>query len=240
MNTTLSRIAVVAALCVAALSGCATSNTVVAEVYSYGEWPSEIKTAGGTYAVERLPSQQANAAVQDQVENAARPAIEARGLRPAPPDQADVLVQVGARLMLQYTYDPFASSLYWQSDWMWYGRRAPYWGPYRYWGPYGGWGPYWGPSYTDFPDYVREAGLLFRDRRSQKVVYETRARYASRNDSELILPALFSAAMQDFPGPAISPRNVTVPLGGDAVAQVPPPQPGAPAPLAAPAPPAQR
>ena len=58
----------------------------------------------------------------------------------------------------------------------------------------------------------REVAVLIRDRRSQRIVYETRASYLNRWNSDAILGAMFEAAMKDFPTPALSPRTVVVNL----------------------------
>lgn len=188
----------------AALAGCASIDSVSVEVSSQGSWQADRKA--GSYAIERLPSQQANAAEQERVEAAAAPAIEAAGFVKAPFEQADYLVQVGARVFEVQRRDPYArSSFYWRSDWWLYrGHRPFFYGP----GFYGA-----GLGYVDdFPDYLRETAILIRDRRSQQIVYETRATQSSRWSSDALLPALFEASMKDFPLPALSPRSVTVAL----------------------------
>jgi cytochrome c-type biogenesis protein CcmH/NrfG len=81
----------------AALGGCAALNTVTSEVATYGDWPAV--RAPGRYAFERLPSQQAQPARQAELEAAAARALEAVGFTAAPSAaQADVIVQVGARI----------------------------------------------------------------------------------------------------------------------------------------------
>ncbi|HEY0584656.1 MAG TPA: DUF4136 domain-containing protein, partial [Pseudoduganella sp.] len=82
---------ILAALVVGSLlAGCASLNTLQAQVASYGTWPAQRKP--GTYAFERLPSQQARADAQQRLEDAARPAIEAAGFTAAAPGEApDVL-----------------------------------------------------------------------------------------------------------------------------------------------------
>jgi len=52
------------------LAGCAAVNQVWADVSSFGEWPGG--RAPGSYAFERLPSQQADAQRQQRLEDAAR------------------------------------------------------------------------------------------------------------------------------------------------------------------------
>lgn len=199
-RTALSAIAAAAAFPL--LSACAGLDTVDVEVVSQGSWPAERKP--GSYAIERLPSQQANAAEQERVEAAALGALQTAGFTPAPRDEAEVLIQLGARVFVTprggYPYP----SMYWRSDWWYHGGRWPYfWGP-----PYG-----YGLGYVeDFPDYQREVAVLIRDRRSQQIVYETRGSYTSRWRSDALLPALFEAVMKDFPHTARGSRIVTVAL----------------------------
>ncbi len=181
------------------LGGCAGLDTVAVDVSSQGAWTPDRKP--GSYAIERLPSQQANAAEQERIEAAAVPALQAAGFRAAPADQADYLVQVGARVFEVVRRDPFAHSLFWRHDWWHYGGYRPLF-----------YGPGLGYRGDDFPDYQRETAILIRDRRSQQIVYETRATQSSRWSSPALLPALFEASMKDFPLPAISPRSVTVAL----------------------------
>ena len=182
----------------AALAACSGINTASVEVQSQGVWPEG--RPPGTYAIERLPSQQAQAAEQDRIEAAALPALEAAGFRPAPREEADVLVQLGAQVFQVVRRDPFWPSMTWRNDWWFY--RGP-WPHFR--------GSSFGLAYQlDTPELQREVAVLIRDRRSQTFVYETRGVYTSRWTSDALLPALFQAAMKDFPTPATGPRTVTV------------------------------
>ena len=63
------------------LAACASLNTLQADVASYGNWPVERKP--GTYTFERLPSQEARADVQQRLEDAAHPALQAAGFTAA-------------------------------------------------------------------------------------------------------------------------------------------------------------
>jgi hypothetical protein len=63
-----------------------------------------------------------------------------------------------------------------------------------------------------------------RDRSSQQFVYETRAVIVSRWTSEALLPALFEAALKDFPQPALSPRSVTIVLPNNWCSRAPVPR----------------
>ena len=183
---------------VTALAGCSGITTVSVEVQSQGGWPEG--RSPGTYAIERLPSQQAQATEQDRIEAAALPALEAAGFRPAPREEADVLVQLGAQVFQVVRRDPFWPSMAWRNDWWFYRGHWPY-----------HWGSGFGLSYQlDMPELQREVAVLIRDRRTQAFVYETRGVYSSRWTSDALLPALFQAVMKDFPAAVTSPRTVTV------------------------------
>lgn len=89
----------------AALAGCAGPFTVSADVSSYGNWPADRKP--GSYAFDRLPSQQHNDEASKReamLEDAAKPALEKAGLKPAADAKtADLLITLGARIT---AYDP--------------------------------------------------------------------------------------------------------------------------------------
>lgn len=202
MKTWIGAAAVAAA---ALLAGCAGLNSVTADVSSYGSWPAE--RAPGTYAFDRLPSQQARAAETERLELAARPALEQAGFTPAAAGQApDVLVQVGARVTRaeQIIWD---DPLWWRGGWG-YWRNSPWYGP----------GPFWGPGYMDrVTRYEGEVAVLLRDRASGQPLFEARASLDSnRGLDDPTLAAMFSAALMDFPKTGVNPRRVVVPLAPDA------------------------
>ena len=185
---------------IAALAGCAGLSTVTSDVSSYGQWPAARKP--GTYAFERLPSQQAHPDQQARLEDAARGALEKAGFTPAADTKsADVSVQIGARVT-RYAYaawdDPF-----WFHGAYWRGR------------PWG-WGPRWGFSatyYVPSSEYEREVAVLLRDRNTGQPLYEARANSEGNYGANPeVLAAMFEAALQDFPMPAISPRRVSIPV----------------------------
>ena len=179
-------------------AGCSAISTVSVDVQSQGSWPEG--RSPGTFAIERLPSQQADAAEQERIEAAALPALVAVGFRQAPPGEADVLIQLGVRVFQVLRRDPFGASMAWRSDWWFHRGRWPY-------QP----GTGFGLSYEyDLPDQQREVAVLIRDRRSQQFLYEARGVYTSRWTSDALLPALFDAVLKDFPATALSPRTVTV------------------------------
>ena len=195
----------------AALAGCASLYNLDADVSSYSRWPAG--RAPSTYAFERLPSQQAQPQQTQMLEDAARPALDRAGLTAAPEGAVpDVTVQLGARI-IETDRSPF-------DDPFWYGGRGIWHRPFVYgryghpfWGP--GWhhGGMWDPS-LDFPTYEREVAILVRDKRTGEALYEARAESQGPTSGvTTILPAMFVAAMRDFPsGSAENPHRVTVEL----------------------------
>jgi hypothetical protein len=191
------RLASIAA--VGLLAGCAAMNSIDSDVYSYGTWPAG--RTPGTFAFERLPSQQADAERQAQLEAAARPALQQAGFTPAAEAKsADVTVQLGARIT-RYDRSPWDDPFWWR------------WGPYTHWRYPGWYYPPFGYPGGYSPQYDREVALLIRDRATGTPLYEARAvsdGYSAGGTP--VLAAMFEAAMKDFPTPAVSPRRVSVPL----------------------------
>jgi hypothetical protein len=177
------------------LAGCAAMNTLQAEIATYGEWPAG--QAAGSYAFDRLPSQQAQPEQTARLEDAARPALERAGFREAAPGQApQVLVQVASASSLA---DPvlWADPLWWHGGWG-YSRRV--------------WtSPWWAADVYYDRRYDRQVALLIRDAATGKPLYEARASSeGSTTGSDAIRAALFEAAMVDFPRTGPNPRQVSV------------------------------
>jgi hypothetical protein len=200
---------------VAVLAGCASLNSLDAQVSTFSRWPEG--RAPATYAFERLPSQAADPQASQMLEDSARGAVEGAGFVPAAEGAvADVSVQIGARITATER-SPF-------DDPYWYGAWGPY---YRGWG-YGRWGrlyagPHLGPypygrygawGYSDLPYYQREVAVLIRDKKSGEPLYESRASSDGNSSATLtVLPAMFSAALQDFPrGGSANPHRVRIEL----------------------------
>lgn len=206
------RLTSVAALAGAALlAGCAGINAVDTSVATFGAWPAEI--APGTYAFDRLPSQQANPQRQQSLENAAAQALAVAGFRPAAEGAApSVMIQIGARTE-RFEQSP------WDDPFWWGGPRRFGYGGWVGPGPWGPWGPYgfrrgiWAP-YPPQPDiYLHEVALLIRDASTGKALYETRAStdgYSSGGDR--LLAAMFDASLKDFPHTNDKAHNVRVML----------------------------
>ena len=198
----------VLALCTG-LSGCATRWVVDSDVRSF----SSLGTvpAGATYRFERLPSQQAGGAQQEQLEAMAGAALERVGLRR---DDANpkYTAQIGARVTAELS--PWADPWYYHGAWgPGYYRMRP-WG-YGAGGWYGrGWhgGGWYGTAFPPAnPWYAREVSIVLRELPSHRVVYETHARNEGPyTASGAVLPVMFQAALQGFPNPPAGERRVDI------------------------------
>ena len=203
----IARFAWVAAAAVG-LSACASMTTLQAQIASYGQWPAG--RAPGTYAFDRLPSQEAQPEIQRMLEDAAHRALSAAGFAAVPQGaKPDVLVQVGARVTRYDTgpwSDPFAYGG-WYGGWYgypgWY--RRPFVGPYPYY-------PYWAGYYGSWTYYDRQVALMMRDGASGEPLYEARARSDAYSNSSETLTAMFRAALADFPKSGSVPHSVSVPI----------------------------
>lgn len=190
------------------LGGCASLNQVSSDVVGYGAWPAG--RAPGSYVFDRLPSQQAELTLQQQLEDAARPALAHAGFAPAADAaRAEVNVQIAMR-----------NTRYERVDYAWPGPWYGPWGPAftvpgrRYPGFWGSpWGPaWWGPAYRA-PWYEREVSVIIRDRGGGQVLYEGHARSdGALSGGSALFDAMFRAALADFPQGNPSVRRVNVPL----------------------------
>ena len=208
----IQRLTSAAALASAALlAGCAALNSVDTSVATYGEWPAGVTP--GTYAFDRLPSQEKNPQRQLSLENAAAQALAIAGFRPAVDGaKPAVMVQIGARTE-RFEQAP------WDDPFWWGGPRRFGYGGWVGPGPWGPWGPYgyrrgmWAP-FPPQPDvYLHEVAILIRDANTGKALYETRASsdgYSSGGDR--LLAAMFDASMKDFPRTDDKAHNVRVEL----------------------------
>lgn len=211
------RLVALAALCGAALiAGCASLRSVDTSVATFGAWPAD--TAPGTYAFDRLPSQEKNLQRQQALENAAAQALAVAGFRPAADGaKPAVMIQIGARIE-RFEQAPWDDPFWWGGP-----RRFGYggWGaPYGAYGPWGPWGGYgglrrgvWAP-FPPQPDvYQREVALLIRDASTGKALYETRASSDGYSDGgDRVLAAMFDASLKDFPRTDDRAHNVRVEL----------------------------
>ena len=188
------------------LVACAALNQLAVEVSTFGAWPAQRQP--GTYAIDRLPSQQAQAdaagSAEPLIESAARAALERAGFRPAAAGtEPDLLVQVGARVS-RLARSPWDDPLWWPGGFA--HAHARDWGP--------PWGRFGSALWRYEPArYEREVALLLRDRASGRPLYEARASSDGLSASlGALLPALFDAALSGFPAAGTNPRQVTVPI----------------------------
>ncbi|HSC00369.1 MAG TPA: DUF4136 domain-containing protein, partial [Burkholderiaceae bacterium] len=184
----------------------ASVTALQAQIASYGQWPAG--RAPGTYAFDRLPSQQAQPDAQQMLEDAAHRALTAAGFVAAPQGaKPDVLVQVGARVT-RYDSGPWGDPWWGYGGWYGYGYggwyRRPWVGPYPY--------PYWSSYYGYWTYYDRQVALILRDGSSGEPLYEGRARSDAYSSDSETLTAMFRAALADFPKSGSVPHSVTVPL----------------------------
>lgn len=175
-----------------ALAGCALPRMIDSDVQSFvGAAPA---AAGASYRFERLPSQEAQGAVQDRFESFADAALHRVGLLREGP-QARYVIQVTVAIE-QFARNPqqqARSSSVFIADAFW-GHRPPL-------------------LTFEQPWYKHTVHLLMRDHLTQQVVYETRAVFDGPwSDSDRLLPVLFEAALRDYPSPPSGPRKVVIEL----------------------------
>jgi hypothetical protein len=187
------------------LSGCSAMRLVDSQVASFSRFPAA-PIAPVQWSFERLPSQQSleqvAAARQNQLEVFAAAALSKYGFIPKPlaTGNGDYTVQINARVQ-RHESGPFDDFSPWG---MLPGRDyviTPT-GQMIYM-------PMW-PRHS-MPWYVRDIAILIRDTKDNRIVYETQARHEGRwADDEAVLPAMFAAALQDFPAPPPGRRTVNI------------------------------
>jgi hypothetical protein len=203
MTTTIARRTLIAAAAAALLAACGALNTVTSEVTTFSEWPTDRKP--GRYAFERLPSQKANAQRTAELEEAAAKALAKAGFTAAPDAaQADVIVQVGARIS-RTEISPWDDPLWWR----WGGSywRSPYWRHPR--------SAYYAGLHADWHSrYERNVALLLRDRASGTPLFEAHSQTEGGTSGDAtLIAAMFEAALTGFPAKdAQNPRRVSVTL----------------------------
>jgi hypothetical protein len=199
------------------LGGCASVFLVDNQVQSFARWsdaasptagPATVPQPPQVYRFERLPSQlqSSRSGDQDQLEALAREALASFGWTPAAASVSPPwLVEVSAA-SLRLPRAP------WESPW--HGYSGAYWGA--------GFGPYgvglhgqifWSPMFLhmETPYFQREVSLVIRHAATGRVVYETRAAHDGRwNSSPALWRAMLDAALQGFPVPPSSTRQVNI------------------------------
>jgi hypothetical protein len=179
------------------LAGCATVSTVESEVQSFATAPTQVQP--GPFQFERLPSQDQDTAQAAALEKMAQAALERRGFSRVDAG-ARYSVQIGAGTLNQVqTYpEPFFGRFAWRG----YGHNRLWRGRLLY-----------GPSWPDRETFITRVRLKIRDLGNGKLVYESAAtNELSWSDSGRVLPALFEAALTDFPSPPKGVRKIVVNL----------------------------
>ena len=194
-------------LLASALSACASGPRMVdAEVRtSAAQAPGNAVLQAARYRFERAPLV-AGQPAPEKLEAMAQAALTRVGAQ-RDDAGAQVSVQVGGYV-----------SSYWRDEW---GRPMGY-GPRMSLGLGfgGGWrgggiglGMGWPLDDPSIPAYVSEVNLTMRDLRTGQIVYDTRARHDGPwHDTDNVLAALFTAALEGYPAPAQTQRVVGVPL----------------------------
>lgn len=174
------------------LAGCASVRVVDNEVQSFSTLRA-LPTAAA-FRFDRLPSQQTPSPRRDNLDRMVEQALSKVGLR-RDDAAAHYTVQVGVRVQRED-----------RADW-----PDPFW----HWGMPGHrfsrFHPWSSPWLHTTPWYQREISLTLRDLLTGQVVYETHASQEGPwGDTEAILPAMFSAALTDFPTAPAGVRKINV------------------------------
>nr|MDP2190064.1 DUF4136 domain-containing protein [Rhodoferax sp.] len=187
------------------LPGCGSMRLVDSDVRSYATTP--FVPVGTSYRFERLPSQQADAGQQTRLEAMAQAALAKAGLQ-----RNDTAARYSVQVSADLKVDPYSPwdrpSIGWRPGWNFgWGWGVPIGnvlivshGPFMH-----GFGP------GEMPYYWRQVSLIIRNLSSAQVVYETHAAHGGRwADSEAVLPAMFDAALKDFPNPPQGVRRINM------------------------------
>ena len=185
------------------LPGCGSMRLVDSDVRSYATPP--LVPIGASYRFERLPSQQAYAGQQTRLEALVQPALAKAGLQ-RNDTAAGYSVQVSAEIKVA-PYSPWDRPSVGWPGWHFVGWGVPRGNllivsrnPYMH-----GFGP------GEMPYYWRQVSLTIRNLSTTQVVYETHASHDGRwADSETVLPAMFEAALKDFPNPPPGVRRINM------------------------------
>lgn len=180
------------------LAGCSGMRLVDSDVKAFAS--GQRISIPASYRFERLPSQQALPEQQARLEAIVQAELEKVGMRR---DDAAARYSVGFDLrMFRDPQAPWDDSRY----------VAGFNRPYPVLTPHGT--VFYYPSLTmhfDMPYYRREVSLLVRSLADGAIVFESRANHDGRwPDDEAVLPAMFAAALRDFPDPAPGLRRVVI------------------------------
>ncbi len=182
------------------LGGCSGMRIVDSDVSAFASGATPAVSVPASFRFERLPSQQAQGPQRSELEALAEAELAKVGVQ-----RNDAAPQYSVQFDLRIFRDP----------------QAP-WDDPRYVGGYVR--PF--PVLTryglvmhhsalslqfDYPYYRRELNLLLRRLADGQVVFESRAKHDGRwPDDEVVLPAMFQAALQGFPNPPKGWRRIVI------------------------------
>ena len=183
------------------LAGCSGLRLVQNDVTAFYSWSATPPAPGTPYRFERLPSQQAAAGRQDQIEGLARTALAKVGLEldPAAP-RYSVQVRVSTLVIERWPYDDFGYGGFGRPGMFLDGgnRGAAF-------------GMSFPLGFSEPPYYRRELMLMVRDLTTSQVVYETRSVSDDvQPESLAVLSAMLDAALRGFPQPPAGTRRINV------------------------------
>ncbi|MFC5522864.1 DUF4136 domain-containing protein [Polaromonas jejuensis] len=178
------------------MAGCSGVRLVDSDVTAFPRWSAAPPGPGTAYRFERLPSQQAVGAQQDQVEGLSRSALAKVGMELNPPlARYSVQVLLNTQRVVRLPYDGWGGPGVFLAG----GNRGASLGLSF-------------PLGVSEPDYFkRELSILMRDVATQQVVFETRALHDGVwSDTLAVLPAMLDAALRGFPQPPPGTRRINV------------------------------
>lgn len=181
-----------------ALSACSGMRIIDSDVHAYTA--AQGITVPASYRFERLPSQMAQAEQRDALEAVVQAELDKVGMR-----LDETAAQYSVRLDLRVYRDP-------RSPWDDPRYSAGFFPGFPVVTRHGVVYQYPAPFLVmEMPWYRREVSLLIRRLADGLLVYETRANSDGYwADDAAVVPAMFEAALRDFPNPPPGPRRVSI------------------------------
>ena len=185
-------------LLVLALTGCSGMRIIDSDVRAYTT--AQPVSVPATYRFELLPSQQAQPTQRFGLQDLVQAELDKVGMR-----RDDVAPQYSVRFDLRVQRDA-------RSPWSEPGYAAQFFPAYPVVTPHGVIYHYRAPLFVmEMPWYRREVSLLMRRLSDGALVFESNARSDGYwADDEAVLPAMFEAALRDFPNPPQGVRRVNI------------------------------
>lgn len=181
-----------------ALTGCSGMRIVDSDVRAYTT--AQAVSVPATYRFELLPSQQVLPAQRFGLQDMVQAELDKLGMR-----RDDVTPQYSVRFDLRVQQDarsPWSDPFHAAGVFPAYPVVTPNGVVYRYRMPL---------FVMEMPWYRREVSLLMRRLSDGALVFESNARSDGYwSDDEAVLPAMFEAALRDFPNPPQGVRRVNI------------------------------